>query len=404
MTFPFHRLLPHAPKRQKFSGMALVLTLLILVLVTVFMTEFFFETTLEIRAIENFKSTFVAQSAVKSMFKAVFDALVTYDEEDLFDYLRDLAQLTGNSEISLLHPPQELVPLEGFFPDLEGVIVYTPYIRPIDHLFNLNGIQSKTGAREPTSDRNKALANEFINLVEFMTKTPPAEGSTALSPLPLEEIESIYEAIFDWIDKDEVNYAETSTEAEAYAAFPVETGVTVKNRKLDRLTEINLIAGVAESRIPYETWKKHFTIYDVGSDGRSKLNVNLANEEEIASFLKRFAQDTQYNREQGVDADGNLQEFAKNAEPIANALVVFDEETGQRVRYRDYGSLRDALLPLKLTKDSAKKFFILHSQWYEIRLVAEALGIQAEINAIVFVERNSSGKPTKTKIKDFLLR
>ena len=377
-----------ASKPQK-SGMALVLTLLILVLVTIFMTEFFFEITLEIRAIENFQSAFVAQSAVKSSFKAVLEALETYDDERLVAFLDQMSQLAGNSaEISRLNPPKQLIPLEGFFPDFAEVTFYTPTIRPIDHLFNLNRIQS-TGGRECDSSPNQKILNELIQLMKKIPRSAP-ENSTAPLPSPLspEEIETIYESICSWMDPKENAAAHPQVAgmvAAAAASLPAGTNLP-KNRRLDRLSEIKLIAGVVESGIPYEDWKQHFTIYDVdgleeGAQNYTRLNINWANEREIARFLKRFKQ------------------FAENADEIAEAVIIRDEKTGQRVWQRDFDLIDDRLDTLESTPRNMDDFFILESQWYEIRLVAEVLGVQSEINAIVYRDEEN-----EITIKDFLIR
>ena len=72
----------------------------------------------------------------------------------------------------------------------------------------------------------------------------------------------------------------------------------VKNRGLDHLDEIRLIMGIRESGIPWESWERYFTTYPVGKppeagspEGESRLNINLATEEEIIEFLNRFDQD-----------------------------------------------------------------------------------------------------------------
>lgn len=407
---------------RKPAGIALLLTLVILLLVTIFMTEFFFETTLELRAIENFKSTFVAQSVVKSMFKAVLEAL-SFNETLFFQQLREIYRLTGSEyEISFLDPPDELFQLPaGIIPAFDGATFYTPYIRPIDHLFNLNRIQTRKGTRAPDTPLDRVVFNQFVNLVaQIPIEIPPPEDSREPPEyrfLELADIAPIYAAIFDWMDAkdDGALYASQSgvegAEEAAYLEFAVDPPLSPKNRRFDRVSELKLVAGVIESEIPYRDWKKHFTIYDVGTarglEGfESRLNVNLANKDEIEMFLRRFEQNTQYYGELDGPPENqeHLQEFAENAEAIATALVFYDE-AGERFHYPDFRTVDQVLRPLDLTKRNYRDFFILYSNWYEVRLVAEAVGIQAEIIAVVYVPRDQDGDATgKPVIKDFILR
>ena len=136
--------LPRSPpspiKTTSQRGIALLITLVILALLAVFMTEFSFETKLETRGIQNYQASFKARNAVKSMFKAVLEGLKGQDEVKFFRvYLKDLLRLGNMSnEISFLNPPQPVRLPPGIIADFPEVSFYTPYIRPIDHLYNLN--------------------------------------------------------------------------------------------------------------------------------------------------------------------------------------------------------------------------------------------------------------------------
>ena len=419
------RLFIHKKLRRR-PGIALVLTLVVLLLLTIFMTEFHFETTLEIRAIENFQSSFVAQSVVKSMFKAVLVAL-SFNESIFFEQLANLYQFTGaDAGYSFLDPPSELIPLpQGIFSvstdhDFKEAIFYTPYVRPIDHLFNLNRIQTKKGTRAPDSPTDRIIFNLFVNLVtQIPIDIPRAEGATeplGYYYLELEEIAPLYAAVFDWTDAKD-NGTPYSNEAGvqgvedlAYLNFEAAPDLKIKNRGFDRLSELKLIEGIVESEIPFEDWKRHFTVHEVGIaqglEVEPRLNVNLASRDEIDLFLRRFEQNTQYYAELGgpPENQAHLQEFAEYSQEIAAALVIYDN-TGKRVRFPDFRSINEVLRPLDLTQHNYQDFFILHSNWYEIRLVAEAIGIQAEIQAVVYTPRNQNGDANgRVVIKDFLLR
>ena len=409
-------------------GIALVLTLLVMLLVTILMTEFHFETTLEIRAIENFQSSFAAQSVVKSMFKAVLAAL-SFNESIFFEQLAYIYQFTGArypAEFSFQDSPSELIPLpSGIFSastehDFKGAIFYTPYVRPIDHLFNLNRIQTKKGTRAPDTPTDRIIFNQFVNQVtQIPIEIRQPEGTTERAGyyyLELEEIAPLYAAIFDWSDARD-NGTPYSNEAgvqgiedPAYLDFQAAPDLKIKNRGFDRLTELRLIEGIVESEIPYEDWKRHFTVHQVGIaqglDVEPRLNVNLATRDEIDLFLRRFEQNTQYYAELGRPPENqeHLQEFAEFSGEIAAALMTYGEE-GKRARFPDFRSIDEALRPLDLTRHNYQDFFILHSNWYEIRLVAEVVGIQAEIQAVVYIPRDQDGDANgRVVIKDFLLR
>ncbi len=413
-------------KLPRRTGMALVLSLVVLLLVTIFMTEFLFETTLEIRTIENFQSSFVARSVVKSMFRAVLAAL-SFNESIFFEQLAYIYQLSGaHEEYSFLDPPNELFPLpEGILPvltgrDFKGAIFFTPYVRPIDHLFNLNRLQTEKGTRAPDSPQDRIIFNQFVNLVtQIPIEIPQAEGATAppgFYYLELDEIAPLYAAIFDWTDARDNGtpyYNEAGVvgvEDPAYLNFEAAPDLKIKNRGFDRLSELKLVAGVVESEIPFEDWKRHFTVHEVGIaqglEVEPRLNVNLATRNEIDVFLRRFEQNTQYYAELGGPPENreHLQEFAEFSQEIAAALVIHDN-AGTHVRFPDFKSINEVLRPLDLTQHNYQDFFILHSNWYEIRLVAEMIGIQAEIQAIVYVPRDQNGDVNgPVLIKDFLLR
>ncbi|MDP7630408.1 MAG: hypothetical protein QGF03_07515, partial [SAR324 cluster bacterium] len=55
-----------ATRLRSRSGIALLVTLVVLALLAVFLTEFTFETTLETRSLQNFQASFQARNAVKS--------------------------------------------------------------------------------------------------------------------------------------------------------------------------------------------------------------------------------------------------------------------------------------------------------------------------------------------------
>ncbi len=407
-------------------GIALMLTLVVLLLLTIFITEFFFETTLETRAIQNFNSSFLAQSVAKSMFKAMLVAL-TLNETEFFRNLTDLYAVAGIQIDSWANPPAELIAFpEGIIPDFDNAIFYTPYVRSIDHLYNLNRLQSKSESRRADGPEDRPLFNQFVNLMLQVPVPLNPEGSTQegdsedVEYLPLEKITPLYAAIFDWIDgKDEDRIYQNQAgvrgfESGTYVGFEVDPDLQMKNRKIDRLTEIRLIEGVVDSGIPFDTWQKYFTVYPVGKDpgvgeAVSRLNVNIASRDDIIEFLRRFDQDSAYYSELNIpDEEKNfqLQPWVFNAEAIADVLVTEDLE-GQRINYKDLNAVDAAVRGLNLERGRASDFFIVFGEWYEIRLIAEVQEIQAEIRAIVRIGRDpnsGAGKPDEVEIVDFIMR
>ena len=307
------RVSPTSPsKTTSQRGIALLITLVILALLAVFMTEFSFETKLETRGIQNYQASFKARNAVKSMFKAVLQGLEGQDEVKFFrEHLNNLLKLgTIGSEISFLNPPQPVRLPAGMIADFPDVAFYTPYIRPLDHLYNLNRIQPKSRTRIPEIKADVRLANQFINILTKRNITTNQQiGNTVLSQniqLNINDILPMYAAIFDWLDKnseiyDSSIYRTIGAEKNSYLAANPE--IEIKDGFLDKLSEIQLIRGINEKRIPLVQWEKGFTIFPVGNkyDAQAnfslikpRINVNLATYEEIIEFLDQFDQNTVY--------------------------------------------------------------------------------------------------------------
>ena len=407
--------------RQQFRsrrGMALLLTLVILMLLSIFMVEFSFQTTLETRGIRNFQASFQARNAVKSMLKAVLEGLQTRDEITFFrqdlQFLQELNALAGVENASILNPPPPTQLPQGILEDFEDIIFYSPVIRPIDHLFNLNRLL-REGTPVPGNDYDLRLSSQFFQMVSNLPITsvdgvPVEEGVP--SYLAEDQVMKIYGNIFDWLDaKDgEMPYTTPflgSIGAEQLSYLEYGQEKIVKNRGLDHLDEFRLIMGFRESGIPWESWERYFTTYPVGKPpeagspaGEARLNVNMATEEEIIEFLNRFDQD----RIPSELFESNTQEYVINAANIASVLKQQEETTGPLnmmvdAEYRQAGSIQSALdadpTTNYLPRQAEQKFFIRFSQWYQIRLKAEMDGVLASVEAIVQIQRDDQGEPLK---------
>ena len=392
-------------------GIALLITLVIIALLAVYMTEFSFDTHLETRGIRNFQASFKARNAVKSLFKATLVGLQgglngEVSEKDFFDQISP-PSLRMNS---LLTPskPEKIEGIQLLLPGLAqsfpNVSFYTPYIRPIDHLFNLNRINSKIA---PEKAKDLILKNEFTNILSRYSKTQSTESNQNLSSanLSLESIQTLYASIYDWSDKNaEIDYFDSNIEGHIQID---DTEWEVKDSAFDKLSEIMLLQsklfeeGYFEFQIPFDSqktgensWNQNFTVYPVGKKegqpfGDPRINVNLADGDDIQQFLERFSNP-------GVNASDKEQQYLNRAADIASVLKPdFSQDAPGFKSMNDIKTgLRSDPSTLDLD-DYHNKYFILWSNWYDIHLVAEIENVKAEVRAVVEVKRDENGKVEK---------
>ena len=397
---------PPAPR-----GIALLITLVIIALLAVYMTEFSFDTHLETRGIRNFQASFKARNAVKSLFKATLVGLQgglngEVSEKDFFDQISP-PSLRMNS---LLTPskPEKIEGIQLLLPGLAqsfpNVSFYTPYIRPIDHLFNLNRINSKIA---PEKAKDLILKNEFTNILSRYSKTQSTESNQNLSSanLSLESIQTLYASIYDWSDKNaEIDYFDSNIEGHIQID---DTEWEVKDSAFDKLSEIMLLQsklfeeGYFEFQIPFDSqktgensWNQNFTVYPVGKKegqpfGDPRINVNLGDGDDIQQFLERFSNP-------GVNASDKEQQYLNRAADIASVLKPdfsqdapgFKSMNDIKTRLRSDPSTSDL-------NDYHNNYFILWSNWYDIHLVTEIENVKAEVRAVVEVKRDENGKVEK---------
>ncbi len=429
-----------APRR----GIALFLTLVVLSLIAVFLTEFSFETTLEVRALQNSQSSFQARNAVKSLFKAVLVGLQGGEagnmaEADFFEQIAPLLQFAQGVQqgtgfalptedpglglaadeappVSFLNPPdltvipEELVQyaLPEFYASFADVTFYTPSIRPIDHLYNLNRVQSPKRTLEPERTKPDAqLANQFLNLLNTDEYQDEENGYLFSEPTAL----GIYGRVFDWVDQGDSpfqsNYPGVVGNELGYRGQTL--SYPVKNGFLESVDEVSLLLPLDEPRLPPTFWKKYFTVYPVGDawdpqqdarEVKARINVNLATQEELERFLSQFNQDgngylSSMPGEFYDDAAANF--YQKRAE-LAEAL----KASQNPLTSKDI----DAKVGTLVSTGRADDFFIAASYWYEIRLRAAVGGVTAEVRAVVSVKRTAEGlvEENSTRIHEFQLR
>ena len=397
---------PPAPR-----GIALLITLVIIALLAVYMTEFSFDTHLETRGIRNFQASFKARNAVKSLFKATLVGLQgglngEVSEKDFFDQISP-PSLRMNS---LLTPskPEKIEGIQLLLPGLAqsfpNVSFYTPYIRPIDHLFNLNRINSKIA---PEKAKDLILKNEFTNILSRYSKTQSTESNQNLSSanLSLESIQTLYASIYDWSDKNaEIDYFDSNIEGHIQID---DTEWEVKDSAFDKLSEIMLLQsklfeeGYFEFQIPYDSqkpgensWNQNFTVYPVGKKegqpfGDPRINVNLGDGDDIQQFLERFSNP-------GVNASDKEQQYLNRAADIASVLKPDFSQDAQG--FKSMNDIKTRLRSDPSTSDLNdyhNNYFILWSNWYDIHLVTEIENVKAEVRAVVEVKRDENGKVEK---------
>jgi len=392
-------------------GIALLITLVIIALLAVYMTEFSFDTHLETRGIRNFQASFKARNAVKSLFKATLVGLQgglngEVSEKDFFDQISP-PSLRMNS---LLTPskPEKIEGIQLLLPGLAqsfpNVSFYTPYIRPIDHLFNLNRINSKIA---PEKAKDLILKNEFTNILSRYSKTQSTESNQNLSSanLSLESIQTLYASIYDWSDKNaEIDYFDSNIEGHIQID---DTEWEVKDSAFDKLSEIMLLQsklfeeGYFEFQIPFDSqktgensWNQNFTVYPVGKKegqpfGDPRINVNLGDSDDIQQFLERFSNP-------GVNASDKEQQYLNRAADIASVLKPDFSQDAQG--FKSMNDIKTRLRSDPSTSDLNdyhNNYFILWSNWYDIHLVTEIENVKAEVRAVVEVKRDENGKVEK---------
>ena len=401
------------------GGIALLITLVILALLAVFMTEFSFETKLETRGIQNYQASFKARNAVKSMFKAVLEGLESNEEIKFFrNYVWSLLSIVNSSkEISILNPPKPVKLPAGVISDFPDVAFYTPYIRPIDHLYNLNRIQTPPFRTvNPESKSDVHLANQFINILNKWNVNSKSDNSDTLFIKNMKfdnnEILKLYAAIFDWMDKDSYIYDSSiygAIGAEKDTYIFSEPQIEIKNGYFDQLSEIMLINIIKEKGIPKTFWAESFTTFPVGNKYVSssnhtsinpRININLATFDEIVKFLEQYDQQTNYfiNYSQSNFENNYSQNFYQNRIEIAEELTKLP-----RIKLKK-NDIKNKLRNITQYYSKVDEYFTPYSYWYEIHLKTEISKVIADLKAIISVERNvDTGIAKEIIIHDFLL-
>jgi len=297
------------------------------------------------------------------------------------------------------------------------VAFYSPYIRPIDHLYNLNRIQKPPFRTvNPESKSDVHLANQFINILnKWNIKSKSNVGDALITQnkqFNNNEILQLYAAIFDWIDKDSYIYDSSiygAIGAEKDAYIFSEPPIEIKNGYFDQLNEIMLINAIKGKNIPQKFWDQSFTTFPVGNKYVSssnhtsiypRININLATFEEIVEFLEQYDQQTNYfiNYSQSNFENNYSQNFYQKRIEIAEELTKLP-----RIKLKK-NDIKNKLRNITKYYSKTDDYFTPYSYWYEIHLKTEISKVIAEVKAIVSVDRNEdTGIAKEIIIHDFLL-
>lgn len=372
---------PKAPRRPR--GIALLMSLAVVLLLTAYISESFFSTGLELRALETFKEAGQARNLAMLALRTVEIGLL----KDELDFMEGYQLLARRMQFTA-------IPWRGgFLVKLE--------VSPLDNLYNLNQLHN---LREGET-QDKVRTQLFYSVLQDISLSN-GDLLREQEPLSRDIIQPIYAALFDWIDAGEFTYivdpAYPGAEQDAY--FNLNPEVKIRNGLLNRLTEIRLVRGVVESGISWSQWEANFSVLPVDQTGvelyPEKLNVNLASRSEIVVFLKmrRFSEPDTLGGAAAVEQK-SINVYAENAEEIALVLV---PEEGERLRF-NMVSLKEELKNKVPTVNFkiADKVFSTFNQFYRVRITTEMNDVEARLEVVLHVPRNPNRTGKRVEVLQF---
>ena len=366
-------------------GIALMMTLVVVMLMTIFISEFFFSSGLEVRALQTYKEVGQARDLARLAFQA-FRISLLQDEITVMQGYREL-----ETALQTVAIPWEDGLLTGFT------------LIPLDSLYNLNEL---SGIRLG-SDREKVRWSLFLNTMSEITKPSDIPDQ---EPVPIDEqqIGVMFASLYDWIDTDEVDYVGLvgvpGGESAAYLSKEPER--VVKNGKLDQLREIRAVTAVSESEIPWSDLEKRLAVLPRSEQSElypEKLNVNVATQEEIVEFLERRKLEagmlTAANNQQ---LQNGINAFADQAEEVAALLA---PEEGRK-RFSSDRDIQSALSGLQTIEPKyAKELFSISNTYYFVRIATMVNDIEVSVEGVVRAKRDPKlqGKASSVEVLQFIM-
>ena len=293
----------------------------------------------------------------------------------------------------------------GAVPWEDGLLLELKVI-PLDHLYNLNELSNL----RPGEDQDRGRWNYFANVMADVEIPSEIEGAEP-ELIGDEIVAEFYAGFYDWIDSDDENYNQFPgvSGAEAGAYFSRDPETTIKNGMLDQLSEIRLVRGVMDSRIPWEEWQSRFTTLPRSGEGGffypESINVNLASREEIVRFLKDHYMDPDLIEGTAFRSiQIGINKYEERAEDIARVFAPEAEE-GKREVYNISTLKRDLDNLGFKDKYGINYLFSVANQYYRIRLLVEMNEIQSELDAVVIVARSRTTRVgTSVDVLQYSLR
>ncbi len=230
------------------QGIALLMSLSVILVLTIALMKTFESRTVETAHLVNNNQRFQSETLSRSVFRAILIAIKT----------KGLIYIVKNKSY------WEGIPL----PLQEQQYCQITDVKPIDHRFNINKRFRNDDPR----------AEMLVNIVNIYRKT----NNSLTEDLLLDEIYPFLSAVNDWIDSDIEQDSVFMFDYEDYAG--VEPEFEVKNRGFDRLSEIKALPPFQELGISFNDIKDQFRIFS----GDEFIDINLAEEDEIISFLERY--------------------------------------------------------------------------------------------------------------------
>lgn len=376
-------------------GIALVITLVVILLITTLLSQFNTTTTLELRSLQTQKEEMQARALARSAFKAIQTSLL----QDQSTFLPGYRQL--KSVLALSAVPWE----DGLLTELE--------VEPLDPLFNVNRLH----ALQPGSAKDDVMQHLFQKTLEDVV---PVSGESNVSAEPMQsgEINRLYAALFDWLDKDDTLYTAIpgTVGAEAAEYFADDPPRAPPNRELERLSEIRLARGIAESRIAWKDWRERFTIHEperyAGNLYPGVLNVNAATPEQIVRFLQARELDAARTARLDSTTQGiqeALNEYAQNAEAIAAEIAPQDGVTELTARTMKMSEIKSELARAGISANRTgrnlyKQVFTVADEYFRVRLVTMVGATTAELEAVLLTERGSDRTAKSAELLEYKLR
>lgn len=361
------------------------MALVVVLLSTAFIAEFFVVSGLELRSLQTFRDAGKARGMARLAFKALQAGLL-------------VNQTVTMRELAPLQASQGLIAIPW-----QGGLLARLAIQPQDHLFNLNDLQNL----RPGQAKEIAGSELFRKIMESM-EIPSQEPGLEPTTLPPDVIGAIYGAIFDWIDKDQLDYVgfADGPGAEQSSYLGADPEFDVKNGRLDSLTEIRLIRGVVESRVPWATWRKHFAALPTTSKTvlyPGRLNVNLTTQEELIDFLKNRQMDDPNVLRSATEVDTQvaINAFADHAEEIVE--VLFPSELA-RPTFTDT-SLKQTLQAVQgINTKYIGTLFATSTEYFRVSIETEMNGVEGRLEALLRFPRAAGGSTKAVEVISLTIR